>query len=120
MPNSIGIEIFVKEFLETAEHPDHRYFSQELCWKYFYSTKSSGCLIKNEKEHNLGSLHLAAYLASWGMYRGSSFLLREKNYLFYEPIVEYLYELDIKCWTIDAVCSGYLYWCCIPQSGQSM
>lgn len=33
------------------------------------------------------SLQLAFYLASWGMYRGSSFLL-QKDYKIYIPVVE--------------------------------
>ena len=43
-----------------------------------------------EKEDYL-ALHLAFYLASWGMYRGSSFLL-QKDYKVHVPVVEIILE----------------------------
>lgn len=45
---------------------NHRYKSWEHCFNYFNSTN-----INTDQ----GALHLAFYLASWGMYRGSSGLL---------------------------------------------
>ena len=42
------------------------------------------------------SLHLAFYLASWGMYRGSSFLL-QKDYKVLAPIVEKVLEPEYDC-----------------------
>lgn len=42
------------------------------------------------------SLHLAFYLASWGMYRGSSFLL-QKDYKVLVPIVEEILKPDYDC-----------------------
>ena len=50
-----------------------RYMSWEYCYGFFNKNKS-----KFEKEDILdtAALHLAFYLASWGMYRGSSFLLQ--------------------------------------------
>ena len=44
------------------------------------------------------SLHLAFYLASWGMYRGSSFLI-EKDYKVHIPVVGEILkaEYDILC-----------------------
>lgn len=42
------------------------------------------------------SLHLAFYLASWGMYRGSSFLL-QKDYKVLVPIVEEVLKPDYDC-----------------------
>lgn len=42
------------------------------------------------------SLHLAFYLASWGMYRGSSFLL-QKDYKVLSPIVEEVLKLEYDC-----------------------
>jgi hypothetical protein len=49
-----------------SDNEGHRYRSWEHCFKAFGNNELS----KNEK-----SLHLAFYLASWGMYRGSSGLL---------------------------------------------
>ena len=42
------------------------------------------------------SLHLAFYLASWGMYRGSSFLL-QKDYRVLVPIVEKILKSEYDC-----------------------
>lgn len=42
------------------------------------------------------SLHLAFYLASWGMYRGSSFLL-QKDYKVLVPIVERILKPEYDC-----------------------
>lgn len=59
---------------------NHRYKSWEHCFKYF----SQGKLDKD-----IACLHLAFYLASWGMYRGSSFLLW-KDYLVHREVVQHL------------------------------
>ena len=42
------------------------------------------------------SLHLAFYLASWGMYRGSSFLL-QKDYKVLSPVVEEVLKPEYDC-----------------------
>ena len=42
------------------------------------------------------SLHLAFYLASWGMYRGSSFLL-QKDYKVLSPVVEKVLKPEHDC-----------------------
>lgn len=42
------------------------------------------------------SLHLAFYLASWGMYRGSSFLL-QKDYKVLTPVVEEILKPEYDC-----------------------
>jgi hypothetical protein len=43
----------------------------------------------------LSCLHLSFYLASWGMFRGSSFLL-EKSAKFFEPLVRTISSIDAK------------------------
>ena len=42
------------------------------------------------------SLHLAFYLASWGMCRGSSFLL-QKDYKVLVPVVEEVLKSEYDC-----------------------
>ena len=61
---------------------NHRYKSWEHCYKYFTQEKA-------DININTACLHMAFYLSSWGMYRGSSFLLW-KDYLIHKGIVEYL------------------------------
>lgn len=51
--------------------PHQRYKSWEHCYSFFRGYP--------ELEEDLACLHLGFYLASWGMYRGSSFLL-QKDY----------------------------------------
>jgi hypothetical protein len=52
--------------------PHHRYRSWEHCYRYFH--RSSPEPIAVDRDH--AALQLGFYLASWGMYRGSSFLLQ--------------------------------------------
>jgi hypothetical protein len=62
--------------------PHHRYRSWEHCFAHFrqHATFTS-------PEHiDTASLHLAFYLASWGMYRGSSALLW-KDYQIHQPAI---------------------------------
>jgi len=52
--------------MKSEEH--HRYRSWEYCYGYFRGA--------DPKDIEQAALHLGFYLASWGMYRGSSFLLQ--------------------------------------------
>ncbi|MBU2576448.1 MAG: hypothetical protein KKF50_01880 [Nanoarchaeota archaeon] len=67
---------------------DHRYKSWEHCHNYFKKIKDKDL---SENELDLAQLHLAFYLASWGMYRGSSFIL-QKDYTIYKKIVKIILE----------------------------
>ena len=66
---------------QLKDDPNGRYRSWEHCYKVFHDARKN----TNPAYDNL-SLHLAFYLASWGMYRGSSFLL-QKDYKVHIPIV---------------------------------
>jgi hypothetical protein len=50
----------------------HRYRSWEHCYRYFHGSTIG--TIQLDQDH--AALQLGFYLASWGMYRGSSFLLQ--------------------------------------------
>lgn len=76
---------------------DTRYKSWEWCHEAFLENKD-----KKDKIDFL-SLHLAFYLASWGMYRGSSFLL-QRDYKAHKVVVEEILKSDYK-----------LLWNYIPQ-----
>ena len=56
--------------------------SWEHCYRVFRDARTDP-----SPDYDYLSLHLAFYLASWGMYRGSSFLL-QKDYKVHTPIVE--------------------------------
>ena len=67
----------------------HRYKSWDNCFQAFSSSKQTEIQI----------LELAFYLASWGMYRGSSGLL-QKNHLIHKGAVDILYSKNsqkLKC-----------------------
>ena len=74
--------------------------SWEHCYKIFHDARSKDYL--EEKDYDYLTIHLAFYLASWGMYRGSSFLL-DKDYIIHRPVVEEIMKkkydclLDIDC-----------------------
>lgn len=61
-----------------------RYRSWEHCYSHFIKARGS-----KEVDYDYLSLQLAFYLASWGMYRGSSFLL-QKDYRVHIPVVKEL------------------------------
>ena len=61
-----------------------QYRSWEHCYSHFIKARGS-----KEIDYDYLSLQLAFYLASWGMYRGSSFLL-QKDYKVHIPVVKEL------------------------------
>ena len=81
------IDEFIKktgEFYEELKVQDrHRYRSWEHCYAQFYEARQNP---EKDNVDNL-SLHLAFYLASWGMYRGSSFLL-QYDYTIHTSVVK--------------------------------
>lgn len=68
-----------------------RYRSWEHCYKCFYDARNN-----LSPDYDYLSLQLAFYLASWGMYRGSSFLL-QKDYKVHIPVVEELLKSQYDC-----------------------
>ena len=88
----------IKEYLDyylSETNPTDRYTSFDYCYNYF-KTNSSEYLLNNMEK---SCLVLGFYLASWGMLR-NSFLL-QKSIKFYEPIIQYISELDRSYWSID-------------------
>lgn len=65
--------------------------SWEHCYRVFRDARTDPC-----PDYDYLSLHLAFYLASWGMYRGSSFLL-QKDYKVLSPIVEKILKPEYDC-----------------------
>lgn len=78
------VENSKKFYEEMKQDPNARYRSWEYCY-------SSFCHARGKKDVDIDylSLQLAFYLASWGMYRGSSFLL-QKDYKIHIPVIEEL------------------------------
>lgn len=84
---SISIEYAIRliwdYFKETVKDVHGRYMSWRHCYKIFSENRN----VKDDQTEDYLALHLAFYLASWGMYRGSSFLL-QKDYKIHIPVVQ--------------------------------
>jgi len=77
---------------------DHRYKSWEHCYLFFQKSRNKELTME---ELDLAQLHLAFYLASWGMYRGSSFLL-QKDYTVYFNLVKEIFDKKYEIlWEIE-------------------
>ena len=88
---------------EIRRDPNARYLSWEHCYSYFQSHRRN----PTEEEIDFMCLHLAWYLASWGMLRGGSFLLW-KDYKVHKPVIRLLlserYESLNSC-TAEVLCN---------------
>ena len=79
-------------FYEDARRDENgRSRSWEHCYRVFRDARTDP-----SPDRDYLSLHLAFYLASWGMYRGSSFLL-QKDYKVLVPIVEKVLKPEYDC-----------------------
>lgn len=101
------IEKVLNQFLNgkgknKGKQPDERYASFDYCYNYFYSFYKQNKIADIASENNLQTscLHLGFYLASWGMMRGSSFLL-EKSSRHLAPLVREISKMGKIIWEID-------------------
>ena len=83
----------VKKFVAKS-NPDDRYTSFDYCYNHFLKADNL------TKDIEKSCLTLGFYLASWGMFRGSSFLL-QKSVKHFEPTIYYISTLDSSIWKID-------------------
>ncbi|MBP6005070.1 MAG: hypothetical protein KA746_16695 [Pyrinomonadaceae bacterium] len=94
----VGIKENILGYYKEIENDPHgRYRSWEHCYSFFQESHDA----RNDKSRDEATLHLAFYLASWGMYRPSSRLL-QKDFRVHYPIVEEI--LDNKyseLWKLD-------------------
>ena len=79
---------------ELHDDPEGRFHSWEHCYKRFHEARIERD--NNTVDYDNLCLHLAFYLASWGMYRGSSFLL-QKDYRIHKPVVRLLLNPQYDC-----------------------
>lgn len=90
-----NISDVIKQFNDELNDLTHRYYSFDFCYSHFRHSKESG-KIEIEKSCQV----LWGYLASWGMLRGSSFLLG-KNPAYLKKLVELIYAQPASTWEID-------------------
>lgn len=80
--------VAAKFYNKIKEDKNARYRSWEYCYYSFYKARTAKQVDKVDKDYlDYLSLQLAFYLASWGMYRGSSFLL-QKDYKIHVPLIK--------------------------------
>jgi hypothetical protein len=97
----MDIEKSITQYM-LGRKPNERYSSFDYCYNYFYSFYKQDRISELSSDDNiqLSCLQLGFYLASWGMMRGSSFLL-EKSVRTFKNLVEAISEMDSKLWEID-------------------
>ncbi len=88
-----------------GREPNARYASFDYCFNYFQSFRDSGnvCALASSANVQISCLHLGFYLASWGMFRGSTELL-QKSVRSLIPVIEAVARTDASFWEIDADC----------------
>ena len=91
--------------------PLERYASFDYCFNHFQSFREQGRISELASLPHIqeSCLHLGFYLASWGMLRGSSFLLG-KSVKVYESLIKsitsanpILWEIDVNCYTPENI-----------------
>lgn len=103
-------DLLINKFLngrgkDKGRAPDLRYSSFDFCYNYFYSFYKENRIpeLANKKNLQMSCLQLGFYLASWGMMRGSSFLL-QKSVRHYKYLILAISKMDKKLWEIDINC----------------
>lgn len=88
------------KFFKNDCKPLERYASFDYCFNYFQRVKDKDD--KSELTENMqhSCLQLGFYLASWGMYRGSTFLLQKSAKVF-KDLIEYIASPECDVWYID-------------------
>lgn len=107
---SVEIEQNLKEYIEGKPGKDgiahdSRYASFDYCFNYFQKFYEDGKASEIGSPENMPNscLHLGFYLASWGMYRGSSKLL-QKSLKHLAKAIHFISEAPLELWEIDAHC----------------
>jgi hypothetical protein len=82
--------------------PDQRYASFDFCYNYFYSFYKNGKIgaLANEENLQMSCFQLGFYLASWGMMRGSAFLL-ERSVGHLKNLIFAISKMPPELWEID-------------------
>ena len=105
---SINLEGNLQRFINgdgkknKGRHSEERYASFDYCFNHFQSFRQANTIkgIASQDRLQESCLQLGFYLASWGMLRGSSFLL-EKSARNLVPLIEWVANCDKEYWAID-------------------
>lgn len=98
------VEARIREFLRDRRdpmNPGHRYASFDYCYNYFQSFRDNPRELLAPKNIQMSCLQLGFYLASWGMLRPSSRLLK-RSCRFYRKTIEFIADnKNQELWNID-------------------
>ena len=79
----------------------HKYTSFDYCYGYFYKHHKDAKYFALKQNIEKSCLHIGFYLASWGMYRGSTKLL-QTSFKVYEPLIKNVIAKQVQeAWGID-------------------
>lgn len=99
-----NIKKYVDEFRGDFKdnQQDGRYTSFDYCFNYFQDFKKNGTTENIASDENLqkSCLQLGFYLASWGMYRGSSSILQHSCHFLKKPLMV-IAKYNKRIWEID-------------------
>lgn len=100
--NGIDFESGVEGFLN-GRTPTGRDSSFDYCFNYFQDFRERRAInsLRDPDHMERSALELGFYLASWGMYRGSS-KLSDRSVRALEPVIEAIAIADEALWEIDA------------------
>ena len=99
---SANLQKYLEGGRSAGRMPNARYASFDYCFNYFQSFRESRNIpaLASAAYIQLSCLHLGFYLASWGMFRGSTTLLqRSARYLI--PVIEVIANTEAPFWEID-------------------
>ncbi|WP_396140635.1 hypothetical protein [Flavobacterium sp.] len=89
------IKINIEKYCSKIDNQS-RWASFDYCYNYFYENRGQQLVDDIEKSCSV----LGFYLASWGMFRGKSYL-SQNSLAIYKPVIEYISDLDNSVWEID-------------------
>lgn len=91
------ISATVGAYYKNASYEHHRYRSWEHCYGYFRRVRAREITLDRDR----AAIELGFYLASWGMYRGSGFLL-QFAYTVHRPVIDLIFEPRFdELWNTD-------------------
>lgn len=99
-----NVNTFMREARDNpAGRGSSRYTSFDYCYNYFYSFYQENKLPQLDSNENLqiSCMQIYSFLASWGMLRGSSYLLRKMSLAYFVPLIKVIANADPRLWEID-------------------
>lgn len=96
----MDIEANLRAYLG-GRQPAARYSSFDYCFNHFQLHRTRASDLSSADGMEQSCLHLGFYLASWGMLRGSSVLLR-RSIKHYTPLIDAIASCPADVWDIDA------------------